>query len=198
MGAEDAPVLMIEYASFACPHCAHFQEDVWPVIRDEFVETGQVRYVLRPMLTAPPQLAAAGVILAECAAEDRYFDAADLLFAEQAAIFQAAQSGGDVLGVYNRVAAAVGVSPEQLMACFNDPATNAAVNNAARQAQADGVQSTPSFFISGKHLTIAAADGGTWYMWGGDPLIINGERVPGQIDEDSFRRIILHFLDAAE
>lgn len=200
IGEADAPLLMIEYASFACPHCAQFHSDAWPTVLNEFVETGQVRFVLRPMLTQPPTIAGIGIILAACVAEDRYFDAADLLFHEQANIFRTAQSGGDVLGVYNRIGAAFGLSPEDLMTCFNDPAMNERVNLAAAQAYADGVQGTPSFFIRGRLLTIAHDHGAASnvFYWGDAPLLINGERVTGALDGDSFRRIILHFLNSPD
>ncbi|WP_291844839.1 thioredoxin domain-containing protein [Maricaulis sp.] len=208
LGAQDADLLVIEYASFACPHCAHFQTEVWPMIRSEFVDTGRVRYSVRPMLTSPPQIAGAGVILSECVPDDRYFDAIDLLFHEQASIFQTARDGGDVLGVYNRIAAATGGSAESLLACFQDPAANEQVNALAMQAAEDGINSTPSFIIAGDLLSIGhpgdgeaehdhAAAGPTVFLHGGEPLLINGETVPGRFDQDSFRRIILHFLDVS-
>ena len=195
LGEEDAALVMVEYASFACGHCAHFQEAAWPVIKEEFVDTGQVRWVLRPMLTNPIPLAGAGMIIADCAPDDRYFDAADLLFTEQSTIFDAARSGGDVLGAYNRIGAAVGLSEEAIMACLNDPAMNEMVNQAAMQADTDGIPGTPSFIVRGRLLTQEPIDGSYYFTWGGEPLIINGERVPAQLDGDTFRRIVLHFLD---
>ncbi|MHA6288996.1 thioredoxin domain-containing protein [Maricaulis sp. CAU 1757] len=198
LGAEDATLTMIEYASFACPHCAHFQADAWPVIEQEFVETGQVRWALRPMLTQPVQLAAASTILAECAPDDRYFDAADLLFSEQSAIFEAAQSGGDVLAIYHRIGAAVGVSPEQFNACLADPAMGEWLNAAAMQASEDGIAGTPSFIVGGRILATANLGDGYYFTWGGEPLLLDGERVPGQLDGDTFRRIVLHFLALAD
>lgn len=205
-GNADADLLVIEYASFACPHCASFQADVWPMIRSEFVDTGLIRYSIRPMLTSPPQIAGAGVILSECVPDARYFDAVDLLFAEQATIFQTARDGGDVLAVYNRIAEATGGSAESLLACFQDPAANEQVNALAIAASEDGISSTPSFIIAGDLLSIGhpgdgeaghdhAAAGPTVFMHGGEALLIDGETVPGRLDEDSFRRIILHFLD---
>ena len=208
-GAPDADLLIIEYASFACPHCASFQTDVWPMIDRELVETGLIRYSIRPMLTSPPQIAGAGIILSECIPEDRYFHAVDLLFAEQATIFQTARDGGDVLAVYNRIAAATGGSAEGLLACLQDPAANERVNAYAIAAAEDGIRSTPSFIINGDLLAIGhegeesgthnhAMAGPTIFLHGGEPLLINGETVPGRLDEDSFRRIILHFLDVTD
>lgn len=194
-GSADAELVVVEYASFACPHCAHFQTEAWPVIRDEFVETGRVRYIFRPMLTSPPQIAAIGMVLADCADESRYFSATDLLFSEQSTIFETAQAQGDVSAVYDRIAAAVGLSPEALNACFGDPAMSEMVNAAAVQANEDGIAGTPSFIIDGKILALSMTPQGAIYNWGGEPLLINGDTVPGQLDGDTLRRIVLHFLD---
>lgn len=197
-GSRDAQLVMVEYASFSCPHCAHFQSDVWPVIESEFIDTGLVRYVFRPMLTSPPQIAAIGLILADCAAEDRYFDSADLLFAEQSNIFETAQAQGDVRAVYDRIAGAVGLAPEDLTACLTGPAVDTKINAAIEQAQADGIAGTPSFIIGGKVLSTTMTPDGSIFTWGGSPLLINGGRVPGQLDGDTMRRIILHFLESPD
>ena len=194
LGEADAPLLVVEYASVVCPHCAHFHESVYPMIHDEFIATGQVRFVMREMITSPPQLGFAGYMLAACSGESRWFDTVDLLFAEQQAIFEAAQSPDGALPVYERIAGAVGVSPEAFQACLGDESVYRAIETAHLQAAEDGVASTPSFFIGGRML---GAESGV-YNWGGEPLLIEGETVPARVDQDTFRRIILHFLSAAE
>jgi protein-disulfide isomerase len=198
MGSDTAEMVMIEYGSFACPHCATFQTEIWPMLEAEFIETGRVQFAFRPMLTAPAQIAGAGIILAECAADDRYFNATDLLFHEQQTIFETGQAGGDVLAVYNRIGAAVGVSPEAFMACLNDPAMSDLVGHLAQQAVTDGVQGTPSFIVRGKVLMVSHLADGHFFTWGGEPLIIDGERISSRLSEDSFRRIVLHFLAMPE
>ena len=45
---------MIEYASVACPHCAQWHQENWPMVSDEFISTGQIRFVMREMLTGEP------------------------------------------------------------------------------------------------------------------------------------------------
>ena len=195
LGSPSASVVLVEYASFSCPHCAHFQQDVWPIIYSEFIETGQVRFILRPMLTPPAQLAGVGIILAECVADDRYFEASDLLFAEQARIIQTAQAQGDLLAVYNDLASRLDLTEDSFMACLSDPGMNTLVNELANQAVADGIQGTPSFLINGQ---ILATGPGNVFNWGGEPLLINGEQVPARLDGDTFRRIILHFINSPQ
>lgn len=198
IGDPDAPLLIVEYASFACPHCAHFQEEVWPVVKEEFVDTGRVRWVFRPILTNPVQLAAASTILAECAAEERYFEAADLLFERQEDIFDTARAGGDVLGEYNDIAGEVGLTPEEFSACLQDPAMNEALNAMAQQAAEYEVPGTPSFVIDDDILIATTRAQGSLFYYGEEPLTINGERPPGEMTGDSFRRIVLHFLNESD
>lgn len=198
IGSADAPLTIVEYASFACPHCAHFQEDVWPTVKADFVDTGRVRWIFRPILTNPVQLAAASTILAECAADDRFFDAADLLFQRQTDIFDTARAGGNVLGVYNEIAGEVGLTPEAFSACLQDPAMSQTLNDRAEQASEYEVPGTPSFVIGDDILIATTRAAGSAFYYGDTPLELNGERVPGQMDGDTFSRIVLHFLNESD
>ncbi len=198
IGSDTAPLEIIEYASFACPHCGHFHTAVWPMLHNEFIETGQVRFIIRPILTQPLQIAGASAILASCAGEDRYYDAVDLLFVEQENIFAAIRAQQDLLPIYNRVGAAVGVSPEAFMACLQAPEHSQRIEQTLELAAQDVVSGTPSFLIRGEILKIEQVDGALAPTWGGNPVIINGERLSGDFTEDSFRRIVLHFLNESD
>src|SRR5450631_1339318 len=84
LGPADASVTITEYASMTCPHCAAFNEAVFPKIKSEFIDSGKVRYVFREF---PLDIkAAAGSMLGRCIAKDdaaKYFAVIDLLFKQQ-------------------------------------------------------------------------------------------------------------------
>ena len=84
LGPANATVTMTEYASMTCPHCAHFNETVFPKIQSEYIDTGKMRYVFREF---PLDIkAAAGSMLARCIAKDdsaKYFAVIDMLFRQQ-------------------------------------------------------------------------------------------------------------------
>src|SRR5260221_4945938 len=81
LGPANAPVTITEYASMTCPHCAAFNENVFPKIKSEYIDSGKVRYVFREF---PLDIkAAAGSMLARCIAKDdsgKYFAVIDMLF----------------------------------------------------------------------------------------------------------------------
>ena len=47
IGAEDAPIEMIEYASYTCPHCGKFHTDVFKKLKQNYIDTGKVRFTYR-------------------------------------------------------------------------------------------------------------------------------------------------------
>ena len=87
LGDPNAPVTLVEYASFTCGHCANFHINVLPDVKEKFINTGKVRMVFREMPTAPQELSYIGSLLARCAADtagdEAYFAIADSLFRGQ-------------------------------------------------------------------------------------------------------------------
>src|SRR5256885_3574314 len=84
LGPANAPVTITEFASMTCPHCAAFNETVFPKIKSEYIDTNKIRYVFREF---PLDIkAAAGSMLARCIAKNesgRYFAVIDMLFRQQ-------------------------------------------------------------------------------------------------------------------
>ena len=64
LGEADEPITIVEYASWTCPACLQFHNDVIPMLKADYVETGQVRFVFREFPTPPANIAVAGFALA--------------------------------------------------------------------------------------------------------------------------------------
>ena len=73
LGNPAARVRVVEYMSLTCAHCAHFNAEVFPAFKTKYIDTGRVFYTARELLTAPAQVAAAGVMMARCNGGARYF-----------------------------------------------------------------------------------------------------------------------------
>jgi protein-disulfide isomerase len=149
MGSPRAKVTVIEYASASCPHCARFNNEVFPAFKAKYIDTGQVRYVFREYLTDPVDVAAAAFMMAHCAGNTKYFKVLDQVFRDQEKMYET----GDVRGVLLKIGEDNGLTESQYMACL----TNTAVKDALFKkvdgyAEKDHIESTPTFLIGGQKL----------------------------------------------
>ncbi|MFA4893915.1 thioredoxin domain-containing protein [Brevundimonas sp.] len=149
IGRADAPVTVIEYASFACHVCADWHQLVYPTFKARFIDTGQVRLVFRNLPTPPEQMSLPAHALARCAAPDRFFDVAASLMHGQAAVLR----GGTVDAWYAPAIAVSGRTRAQIDACAATPATRAAINRDIDSAIAADATTTPAFFVNGRRVT---------------------------------------------
>ena len=152
LGAEDAPITVIEYASYTCPHCATFHHDVFPELKANFIDTGKVRFIFRPVYFDGPGLWAD--MLARCTGDnDKYFGIAAILFERQAEWSRAGSQSGVADGIVS-VGRQAGLDEETVLACLQDnDNAQALVANFQANIERDGITATPSFIINGESAT---------------------------------------------
>ena len=149
LGSPQAAVTVIEYASVSCTHCAQWNKDVFPAFKAKYIDTGKVNYVFREFITAPPQLAAAGFLLARCAGKDKYFGVLDQVFHAQDEIFRT----GDIRTPLVAIAAQAGLNEQQFTACVSDEkALNALQTRVEKYAKEAQINGTPTFVVNGTKL----------------------------------------------
>lgn len=152
LGDADAPITMVEYASWTCPACLQFHTDVFPVLKSEYIETGKVQLVFREFPTPPANISVAGFALARCAGEDRYYDAIDDLFQAQSNIINLAQTGGDIEGALRSLASTYGIEGAAFTDCLSNKDVTYAIGESVMKGDSQGVNSTPTVFINGEKL----------------------------------------------
>src|SRR5947208_3201138 len=144
LGAANAPVTIVEYASMTCPHCSHFHETTYPEMKKKYIDTGKVRFIFREFPLDP--LAAAAAMLARCAGKDKYFPLIDAFFAQQKdwvvqkplqPMFAIAKQAGFTQQSFDQC-----LANQQLLSNLEEQRT--------RATQKFNVNSTPTFFINGK------------------------------------------------
>lgn len=149
LGNSKARITVVEYASASCSHCAAFAIEVFPAFKAKYIDTGQVKYVFREVLTEPVQLAAAGFILARCTGKQNYFKTLDGVFHAQQEVFETKSLRDPLM----KVAKTAGLTEAQFMACLTDKAALDSLNaRVERIAKAGDFDSTPTFFINGQKL----------------------------------------------
>ena len=144
LGAADAPVTVIEYASMSCPHCATFHAEVYPDLKRRYIDSGKVRFVFREFPLNAPAFQAS--VLARCGGPSRYFAFVDVLFRELPVWAEAA----DPVAELARIGRLGGVSTEEFEACLqNRQITDGILENRLIGERQHGVSSTPSFVVNG-------------------------------------------------
>jgi protein-disulfide isomerase len=144
MGAEGAPVTMIEYASMTCPHCAAFAVQVFPKLKEKYIDTGKVKYIMREYPL--DGLAAAAFMLARCGGPDKYYPLIETLFAQQQK-----WAVREPIPPLLAIAKQAGFTQQSFEACINDKDQLTKVQQMRdRGSQKFKVDSTPTFFINGE------------------------------------------------
>ena len=158
LGARRARVTLIEYASAACPHCAHFHETVFPQLKANYIDTGKVRFIFRETLTPPEVVALAGFQVARCngANANEYFSRIGEIFADQHQMFAAGTMQG-VLDTLDLVGSHHGLSPEQVMQCIQDPTGQERIQRFDAGSTQFNVTGTPTLILDGQKLQNAGA-----------------------------------------
>jgi protein-disulfide isomerase len=148
IGSPKAPVTITEYASMSCSHCAAFGENVFPMLRSKYIDTGKVRFVFREF---PLDIkAAAASILVRCIAKDdseKYFGAIEILFKQQERLIAQTKATLMLVGRLN------GMSEQDVAACQSDRAQFDKLTADQKYAyETLKVDSTPTFFVNGERL----------------------------------------------
>jgi protein-disulfide isomerase len=157
LGAATAPVTIIEYASMTCPHCAHFSTETFPKLKEKYIDTGKVRYIMREFPLNQPAVAASMAI--RCAGPDAYYPLTETLFAEQRKWLVE----DNFLDHLYDIVKQAGLTRARFQECLSDRSMVARIQESRDRAEKKfKVNSTPSFFINGTKyagtMTIAELD----------------------------------------
>lgn len=151
LGAKDAPIEMIEYASFTCPHCATFHLGAMKQIKADYVDTGKVRFIYRDVYFDRFGLWAS--MVARCGGADKFFGIADLIYEQQRDWL----AGGDpatIVANLRKIGKVAGLTDEGLDACLSDgDNAKALVAWYQQNAELHDINSTPSFVIDGENYS---------------------------------------------
>ncbi len=147
-GDPAAPVTVIEYASFTCPHCATFHRNVFPQLQAEFVDTGRVQWIKREVYFDRPGLWAA--MLARCGEDSRYFPMVDMIYETQRD-WASSSDPAVIAENLRRMGRRTGLTNDEVDACLMDAEqAQAMVAVYQKNATEHGVNSTPSFVVDGE------------------------------------------------
>src|SRR6185312_395452 len=130
IGDEKAPVTIVEYASFTCPHCAHFETDILPQLKAS--------------------------MMTRCISPLQYYNMVQVVFSRQESWTKAK----DPLAELAQLASLAGMDADEFKSCTENSALETAILNSMQKAQSSyGVSSTPTFvFNDGAEKITGAQD----------------------------------------
>lgn len=142
MGAPNAPVTIIEYASLSCSHCRDFHQDTLPKIKKEYIDTGKVKLIYRDFPLG--SLALAGSMLARCAGTAKFFGMLGALFKAQKTWTRSDTPLDDL----ERIARFAGLTAADVTACLDNEPLMRGIQKAALDGKRKyKIDSTPTFVI---------------------------------------------------
>jgi len=142
LGDPAAPNIIIDYFSLTCPHCANFNAAVLPPLRQEWIDTGKARLIMRHFPS--DGIATHAALLSECAGPARFYETLDALFRAQIDWLTASDPDAEMI----KVLVGRGIGQKAANACLADDRLLNKVIADVQSGQALQVRSTPSLFIN--------------------------------------------------
>lgn len=151
LGNLEAPVVVVEYSSFTCPHCAAFNAGPFQQLKAEFIDTGRILYLKREVYFDRFGLWAG--MVARCAGPERYHALAGLIY-EQQRVWAASGDPAIVAENLRRLGRQAGMETAQIDACLGDGDKALALTEFYQaNATADNIRATPTFMINGQQYS---------------------------------------------
>lgn len=149
-GNSDAKVTIVEYASFTCPYCATFHKEIFPQLKEQYIDTGKVKFIYREVYFDAPGLW--GGLLARCVSPEKYFGIVDLLYKKQSK-WASGSTEKEILNELFSIGRQVGMEDEQINKCMQNKEKSLKMIDAyLENSKIDKITSTPSLVINGKLL----------------------------------------------
>ena len=149
-GNSDAKVTIVEYASFTCPYCATFHKEIFPQLKEQYIDTGKVKFIYREVYFDAPGLW--GGLLARCVSPKKYFGVVDLLYKKQSK-WASGSTEKEILNELFSIGRQIGLEDEQINKCMQNKEKSLKMIDAyLENSKIDKISSTPSLVINGKLL----------------------------------------------
>ena len=146
LGDPNAPVVLEAWEDFLCPHCGEFNSANKERLVEEFVLTGQVKFVYKffPLqIFAPNSYAAARA--GQCVIElsDQFWNFHDTMFF--------GERGADRFAIESlaKLASTLGIREGDFVECMGATTTQQAIDQFLQDGMSNGVDATPTLFING-------------------------------------------------
>ena len=157
LGNPNAPVTIIEYGDYQCPFCSRYFSQIEPMIKSQYINTGEAKMVFRDFpFIGSESVAAANA--AQCA-EDQgklwaYHDALyTAKVADENVVANAENDGFFTTAEFVKLAGQVGLNIPSFTSCLSSSKNENYIISEKAAAVAAGIQSTPTTIVNGQMVT---------------------------------------------
>ncbi len=149
IGDENASVTIVEFGDYQCPACNQFEQQIYPQIKEDYIETGKAKMVWKDYpLTAIHDWAQPAAETMQCVYQEggneAFWNVKETVFRKQGQL-----SLNNVREEIKSYAEEENVSDEALQSCQNP---GAEVNRDKSQGRSSGVTGTPTVFVNGEKV----------------------------------------------
>ncbi|HJD59861.1 MAG TPA: DsbA family protein [Rickettsia endosymbiont of Omalisus fontisbellaquei] len=145
LGNKKSNVILVEYFSPTCPHCAYYHNTIFPELKKKYIDTNKIAYVVREFIATKQDLDAA--ILARCKGDINSFVQLHNIILQQQDKWAYSNKYRELLTDIGQLG---GVPPEEYKQCLNsDKITETLISNTNFVAKTPKFIGTPSFFVNG-------------------------------------------------
>lgn len=149
IGKVDAPLSLVMYTDFQCPYCAMWFTQTWPSIKENFVDTGLMKFEVKHFPLSFHNNAKIAANAAECAEEQGSFlEYEALLYANQNALDRASLI---------RYASQASLDEAKFTACLDESRYQEKIDAEFSEGSSSGISGTPGFILNGQSLPLGAS-----------------------------------------
>ncbi len=139
LGRADAPLTLVQFTDYQCPYCARFFRNALPALREQYIDTGKLKLVVRDLPLEFHDHAAAAAHAARCAGEQGKFVAMhDMLYSNAQQLDPAK---------FEDYANAAGLDRQAFGACMQSGKFTKAITAEAQELNGLGITGTPTFVL---------------------------------------------------
>ena len=146
-GSADAPVQVVVFEDFLCPHCGTFAESVAPRIERTFVAEGDVAYYMLNFVVIGPESRRIAQV-GECVFEQGN----DAYWAFETAAYRSQQGLDEAEAIELALEYADGLDEDRLRTCVAEDRQLEAVRADETTARELGLRGTPSVLVDGEQV----------------------------------------------
>jgi len=152
LGNKNAPITMIEYASFTCSHCSTSAIEVMPTIKKKYIDTGKLKLIYRDFPMDPIGLHAAA--LTRCMPEKQYYPLVKIIQKNYRSWIKTSDPDKTIM----QYAQMAGLDPDKAKACVKDTKMMDALISMRKEGNEKySINATPTFIFNDGEAKIEGA-----------------------------------------